>query len=74
MKYKANPVIVEAYRIIGNERLCLQLDNGKDFLPTMKMLSRITPLVGDYLVIQQDGYEYLNPKNVFEDKYSKLDE
>ena len=73
MKYKANPVIVDAYRIIGNERLCLQLENGQDFHPTVEMIARITPEVGDYLVIQEDGYEYLNPKEVFERKYSKVD-
>lgn len=74
MKYKANPVIVEAYRIISNERLCLQLDNGTDFRPTIEMMARITPEIGDYLVIQKDGYQYLNPKDVFERKYSKLED
>jgi hypothetical protein len=28
------------------------------------------PKSGDYLVRQEDGYEYLNPKEVFERKYS----
>lgn len=36
------------------------------------MLSRINPVAGDYYVVQQDGYAYLNPKDVFETKYSKL--
>ncbi len=37
------------------------------------MIARMTPQVGDYLVIQEDGYEYLNPKEVFERKYSRVD-
>lgn len=36
------------------------------------MTSRYQPVVGDYLVIQEDGYEYLNPKEVFERKYSPV--
>lgn len=70
MKYKANPVIVEAYKIIGKNGKHLQLDNEKTFLPSEDMIARFTPQVGDYLVIQEDGYIYLNPKLVFERKYS----
>lgn len=39
---------------------------------TPEMLSRISPQIGDYWVRQEDGYEYLNPKAVFEKKYSPL--
>ncbi len=73
MKYQANPVIVDAFKIVSNDRLCLQLDDGRDFYPTIEMLARITPQIGDYLVIQEDDYEYLNPKHVFERKYSKIE-
>lgn len=37
-----------------------------------EMLARMTPVPGDYYVIQEDGYAYLNPKAVFERKYSPL--
>ena len=74
MKYKANPIIVNAYKIISNERLCFQLENGRNFFPTPEMLARITPEIGDYLVIQEDGYKYFNPKHVFERKYSKIED
>jgi hypothetical protein len=36
---------------------------------TPEMCSRMVPKVGDYWVIQEDGYIYLNPKEVFERKY-----
>jgi hypothetical protein len=81
MKYQENPVIVEAYRIvsthhkiISNELVCIELENGKVVYPSHEMLARITPQIGDYLVIQEDGYQYLNPKDVFERKYSKVEE
>lgn len=38
------------------------------------MISRFIPQAADYWVIQEDGYVYLNPKDVFERKYSKLPE
>jgi hypothetical protein len=75
MKYVAKPVIVTAYKIIRVEDYeeeigCnLILENGEDVLATPEMLSRITPIHGDYWVIQEDGYVYINPKSVFERKY-----
>jgi hypothetical protein len=88
MKYVANPVEVDAFKIVkvhvldgggvfGNrrERFSLELseplDHSTAFLPSEEMLSRITPIEGDYVVVQSDGYIYLNPKEVFERKYSK---
>ena len=38
------------------------------------MCARMIPQVGDYWVIQSDGYVYLNPKDVFERKYRPLQE
>lgn len=117
MKYKANPVIVDAFVIkrifvqaacasaeagivcgepesahtkeaarsdIGMdhdfvrgswdaEGLGLQLEDGQIVVATPDMTSRMTPVVGDYWVVQSDGYAYLNPKNVFERKYSRID-
>jgi hypothetical protein len=88
MKYQANPVIVEAQRIVvteiregrraGNgekyelDQLVLRLEDGSDFEPTRDMMSRMKPVAGDYVVTQADGYTYLNPKSVFEHKYSPL--
>lgn len=74
MKYITNPVTVEAYKIIGKEESRLLLEGEIDCFPTPEMLSRITPKIGDYLVIQEDGYQYLNPKHVFERKYSSVKE
>jgi hypothetical protein len=77
MKYKANPVIVDAFEIVGMApreqtdgiNLTLQGVMGQ-YHATPEMLSRMQPKSGDYLVRQEDGYEYLNPKEVFERKYS----
>jgi hypothetical protein len=38
------------------------------------MTARFYPSVGDYVVIQPDGYVYLNPKKVFEEKFEKVGE
>ncbi len=83
MKYSANPVIVEAHRIVsvghmrpidmaGGRRLTLE--NGEAVIASAEMLARMNPAVGDYWVIQSDGYVYLNPKDVFERKYSPIQE
>jgi hypothetical protein len=74
MKYVANPVEVDAYRIVlvtpvPGDGLKLDLDNTEQVFPTAEMMSRMTPKEGDYWVIQSDGYIYLNPKDVFERKY-----
>jgi hypothetical protein len=72
MKYVANPVEVDAFRIkaIWQGRDFL-LEDGQERSATPEMLARITPHVGDYWVVQSDGYEYLNPKDVFERKYRR---
>ena len=80
MKYIARPVEVEAFKIVEveawdelaiheYESRDLTLDNGQKVKATAEMMSRMTPKVGDYWVIQSDGYIYLNPKDVFERKY-----
>jgi hypothetical protein len=76
MKYKANPIIVDGFKItaIGNltqnGNMLITTDDGLTRQADAPMLSRIIPTIGDYWVIQEDGYEYLNPKAVFERKYS----
>lgn len=78
MKYQANPVIVDAYRITevheGTKKnpYWIELENGQKVIATPDMVSRMTPAVDDYWVIQSDGYIYLNPKLVFERKYSPV--
>jgi hypothetical protein len=76
MKYIANPVKVDAHIIIGvgpvlrDGSMHLALQNGENVTANEGMISRMIPKEGDYWVIQSDGYTYLNPKDVFERKYS----
>jgi hypothetical protein len=79
MKYVANPVFANAYRITSVGELLddgsrwLELEGNPTSLASKEMMSRMTPAVGDYWVVQADGYMYLNPKDVFERKYSKAE-
>ena len=79
MKYVANPVIVDAFKIVSVAEkanadcsLNIALSNGDNYVATAEILSRMIPVEGDYLVRQSDGYEYLNPKDVFERKYTQM--
>jgi len=77
MKYIANPVEVDAFKITvvgpvadrSSFERNLQLEDGNWVQASKEMMARMTPEVGDYWVIQSDGYVYLNPKEVFERKY-----
>lgn len=75
-KYIAKPIEVTAHRIsnIGargsDGSLSMILDGGEQVYASGAMLSRMLPVQGDYWVIQPDGYIYLNPKDVFESKYT----
>lgn len=79
MKYIANPVEVNALKItkvgppFGDGARLLSLEDGTAVVATPEMQSRIAPAVGDYVVVQSDGYTYLNPKEVFERKYRPKD-
>jgi hypothetical protein len=76
MKFIANPVEVDAFKITAvadhkyNDGIQLALDDGSIQVATAEMCSRMKPRIGDYWVVQSDGYVYLNPKEVFERKYS----
>lgn len=76
MKYVANPVEVDAEIIVGvgpmrsTGGLTVTLQSGNTFDCDKGMIARYIPRKGDYLVKQSDGYVYLNPKDVFERKYS----
>jgi len=78
MKYRANPVEVDAFviEVVGipseNGKRQLDCSEGRRFYATPEMMSRMEPKVGDYFVVQSDGYPYLNPKEVFERKYSPI--
>lgn len=39
---------------------------------TEEMMSRYSPVEGDYIVTQEDGYVYINPREVFERKYQAI--
>lgn len=75
MKYIANPVEVDAFKITGTgpltgDGLQLQLENGESVWATAQMVVRFQPGIGDYWVVQSDGYIYVNPRDVFLRKYS----
>jgi hypothetical protein len=78
MKYQANPVIVDAYEITHVSELTengsrwLALKDAPGHFATAEMMSRMTPAVGDFWVVQSDGYVYLNPRDVFLRKYAPL--
>jgi hypothetical protein len=77
VKYIANPVEVDAYKIVhvgdadNDGSLYLGLEDGSAVKATAEMLARMKPKRGDYWVIQSDGYIYLNPAATFERKYRK---
>lgn len=73
----ARPIGVSASIILNIEPLAssgamLLLDDTRNYYAKAEMLARYTPIPGDYLVRQDDGYEYVNPKDVFERKYAKV--
>lgn len=80
MKYIANPVVVDAYKIVGLQHNYpdnhpeIQLEDGTVVPLTEAHLSRYTPVLGDYWVVQEDGYGYVNPRDVFERKYRPYEE
>ena len=77
MRYIANPVEVNAFVIVSVGPLLFDLArrvataDGQNRVASAEMLARFSPEPGDYWVIQSDGYEYLNPKAVFERKYAQ---
>jgi hypothetical protein len=76
LNYIGNPVLVTAEKIVSVSTVLddgsvhLALGNGENFTADKTMTARYVPVEGDYLVTQEDGYRYLNPKDVFERKYS----
>lgn len=80
MKYIANPALVDAHIIVSagtinpDGSMNLAIQNGENVVATKEMMARYIPQEGDYWVIQPDGYIYLNPKDVFERKYTPIEE
>lgn len=79
MFYVAKPIKVDAYKIIeiGKQSLIygtipMTLEDNSKVVALLEMISRFIPVVGDYWVVQADGYTYLNPKAVFESKYQLI--
>jgi hypothetical protein len=76
--HTARPVLVEAHAIEDIEQPTSEtgftavLANGKRVALTPPMMARYTPVIGDYIVTQEDGYVYVNPKDVFERKYQEV--
>lgn len=75
MKYRANPVIVDAFKIITvlpvleDGTLPLILEDGRTVEANLGMTSRYIPIYGDYWVMQEDGYVYLNKINCLDHGY-----
>lgn len=80
MRYLANPAIVEAFKIVVihwsdafNRDVNVILDSGQTVTVTRESIARINLKVGDYWVVESDGFAYLIPAEVFEKKYSPLE-
>lgn len=77
-KYVYRPLEVEGFKITAVDKDDLGyevfLENGDSKYASPEMCARMIPAVGDYWVRQLDGYEYLNPKDVFEKKFIPADE
>lgn len=81
----ANPVRVKAEEIVQVIGRTLQSNRGivavvlnengdpREMVLGAEMVARYEPQSGDYLVTQEDGYQYINPKAVFERKYRLVD-
>ena len=82
MKYIANPVVVDAYVIEAVQEYAWPNSEAKTYGITFTlgsiilergMTARYAPKVGDYYVVQEDSYAYINPKEVLERKYRPLE-
>jgi hypothetical protein len=72
----ANPVRVIAkvianidHRLDGSGLIDVEFEDDSKTVLNDAMIARYCPSVGDYVVTQEDGYVYVNPKEVFEHKY-----
>lgn len=65
-------VITDVYKNSDGTFLITINDGNPQFPLKDGQAARMEPQVGDYYVITDDGYEYLNPKAVFEAKYKEV--
>lgn len=72
LTHVANPVRVRALKIKECLELGYLLEDDTVFHPPFGSEARYEPVEGDYVVTQEDGYQYFNPKDVFERKYSLI--
>lgn len=78
MKAIGKPVEVDFYEIRGwdtadaDGNYLVHCTEDKTFLITPAMTARAPAGTFHYVVVQADGYVYLNPKDVFERKYSPI--
>lgn len=78
MKYQANPVIVEAHTVISIDGpdICgynhLLLDNETLLKLDDPIIPCTQPQIGDYVVTRANGHVSVEPKAMFEHKYSPL--
>lgn len=76
--HRARPYHVTARTIgavLGNNTgggQLLQLNDGTTYVADTAMTARHFPTAGDYLVVGEDGYPYLNPADVFERKFEPI--
>jgi hypothetical protein len=73
----AKPILVHAAVILavaneGTHSTRLDLDDGSKFTAPPELTARYVPQAGDLLVTQEDGYQYVNPRDVFERKYREI--
>jgi hypothetical protein len=76
--HRARPYEVTARKIgaiVGNNTgggVLLQLTDGSTYVADTAMTARHFPASGDYLIIGEDGFPYLNTASVFERKYEPI--
>lgn len=81
MKYSANPLIVDAFKIIGvgehtpSHGRKLLIDDGAEGGTEVVAASHMKtePKVGDYWVVQEGGVSAISPKAAFESKYTAIE-
>jgi len=75
MKFIANPVRVTAMQIelvhsmLDDGSLPVTFNNGEGETLPPEMIGRYVPEPGDYVIVQENGYTYVNPRETFERKY-----
>lgn len=64
--------ITEVSPVDESKHVKLVLDDGVTFHADGPMYIRYMPVVGDYLVVYEDGYQSISPQKAFEDGYTPV--